>query len=137
MKRNILSSIALLLALMLVPAGIGGGVAYAACGNPSGSPVDSKGQVLNSIGETGSNCSDTGVKNIVVAVVKILSFVVGVISIIMVVVGGFRYTTSGGDGNKIANAKSTLLYALVGVVIAALAQFLIHFVFTESIKAAG
>jgi len=50
----------------------------------------------------------------------------------MVVMGGFKYITSGGDGQKAAGAKNTLVYAVIGLVIAALAQVLVQFVIKKS-----
>lgn len=61
-------------------------------------------------------------------IVMLLSMIVGVAAIIMVVVSGLKYTTSGGDASSIASAKNTLIYALVGLAIAAMAQFIVRFV---------
>ncbi|HVC36207.1 MAG TPA: pilin [Candidatus Dormibacteraeota bacterium] len=70
------------------------------------------------------------IANFVSAIVNILSIVVGLAAVVMVIVSGFKYVTSGGDSNRVASAKSTLVYALVGLVIVGAAQFLVHFVFT-------
>lgn len=66
------------------------------------------------------------------AVITILSFIVGAVSIIMVMVGGFKYVTSGGDSNKVASAKSTILYAIVGIVITVMAQVIVRFVLNKT-----
>ena len=97
----------------------------------------SKGQVLQGIGTTGGNCSDAGVTSFIAQVVSILSYVVGVAAVIMIIVAGFKYITAGGDSASVKSAKDTLIYALIGVAIAVLAQFLIHFVFNVSVKAAN
>lgn len=68
------------------------------------------------------------VPNIVSTIVNILSFIVGTVAVIMIVISGLRYVTSGGDANKVSSAKSALTYALVGVIVAALAQFIVHYV---------
>ena len=46
----------------------------------------------------------------------------------MIVYSGYNYITSGGDSGKVSSAKTTLIYALVGLLIAALAQIIVHFV---------
>jgi hypothetical protein len=46
----------------------------------------------------------------------------------MIIIAGFKYITSGGDTNKVASAKSTLTYAIIGIVVVALAQLIVHFV---------
>ncbi len=130
MKRIILNIVATL-ALALIPAGAAVSTAYAACGTPS----DSKTQVLHGVGQTGGDCNDSGVSNVIADAVKILSIVVGIAAVIAIISAGFKYITSGGEASKVANAKSTLIYALIGLVIAALAQFLVHFVLTQSGKA--
>lgn len=101
--------------------------AYAACSN------DSKGQVLQGIGATGSDasCGDngaTGVSNLIGNVIKILSDAVGIAAVIMLIIAGLKYVTASGDSNAISSAKSTVIYALVGLAIAALAQILVVFV---------
>ncbi|PJC22634.1 hypothetical protein CO059_02105, partial [candidate division WWE3 bacterium CG_4_9_14_0_2_um_filter_48_10] len=55
-------------------------------------------------------------------VINVISIVVGIIAVIMIIVGGFRYITSGGKQESVAGAKTTILYALIGLVIVALAQ---------------
>ena len=46
----------------------------------------------------------------------------------MIIVSAFKYITSGGDSNKVASAKSSLIYAIIGLVIVGLAQFIVNFV---------
>lgn len=73
---------------------------------------------------------------IVSSVVNIISYVVGIIAIIMIIVAGLKYVTSSGDSNRISSAKTTLIYALVGIVIVALAQFLVRVVFGTAVGGA-
>lgn len=95
------------------------------CGNSNNT---AKSQVLRGVGETGEDCTGAGVKNIVTAIVQILSVVVGIAAVIMIIISGLKYVTSGGDSGGISSAKTTLVYALVGLAVAALAQVLVHFV---------
>ena len=61
-------------------------------------------------------------------VINIFSLVVGIISVIMIIIGGLKYITSGGDSGNVTGAKNTILYAIVGLVVVALAQFIVKFV---------
>lgn len=61
-------------------------------------------------------------------VVNILLFVLGAIAVVMIVIGGIRYATSGGDQSAITSAKNTILYAVVGLVVAILAYAIVNFV---------
>jgi hypothetical protein len=86
---------------------------------------------LGDAGEAGS-CSDdssgTNVNTIVEDVVNFLSWFVGIVSVIMIIVGGFRYITSGGSNDKVTSAKNTIVYAIIGLILVALAQFIVNFV---------
>lgn len=76
-------------------------------------------------------CEDAGVddgKKIVKNVTGILLFLVGAVSVIMIIFGGFKYVTSNGDSNQIQNAKSTILYSVIGLAFALLAQAIVVFV---------
>jgi hypothetical protein len=81
----------------------------------------------------GAECAEaegatTTVGNIAVTVVNIFTWVVGVIAVIMIIVGGFRYITSGGDSSKVGGAKNAIVFAIVGLIIVILAQVIVRFV---------
>lgn len=52
----------------------------------------------------------------------------GVVAAIFIVVGGWGYITAAGDPGKLQKAKTTLLYAIIGITIVALAEFLTAFI---------
>ncbi len=76
----------------------------------------------------GSSGAGTEVDSIVTDVINIISLVVGVVSVIMIIIGGLRYITSNGDSGNVTNAKNTILYAIIGLVVVALAQLVVRFV---------
>lgn len=86
--------------------------------------------------ETAGNCSTPGksIEAIIQTVINFLSAIIGTVAVVMIVVGGFKYITSGGDSGKVAGAKSTLIYAIIGLVIVAMAQFIAQFVLKEVTK---
>lgn len=55
-------------------------------------------------------------------------YAVGIISVIMLIYGGLRYVLSGGDASKVTAAKNTIIYAIIGLIIAILAYAIINFV---------
>lgn len=75
--------------------------------------------------------SGGSVAGLVSRAVEILSWIIGVVAVIMVIVGGFKFVVSAGDANGVKSARSTIIYALVGLVVAALAQILVRFVLTN------
>jgi len=84
------------------------------------------------LSSTSSSCqtngSDTNLSALAAKVVNLLSIIVGVVAVIMIIIGGLRYITSGGESGSVSGAKNTLIYAIIGLVIVALAQFIVHFV---------
>ena len=73
-------------------------------------------------------CEGTDQTPIFRTITNVLLFIIGAISVIMLIIGGIRYTTSNGDQQAVQNAKNTILYAVVGLVIAILAFAAINFV---------
>jgi len=71
------------------------------------------------------------VNNIVRTVINVFTWVVGIVSVIMIIVGGFKYITSGGDSGAVTGAKNTILYAIVGLVVVVLAQVIVRFVLSN------
>lgn len=55
-------------------------------------------------------------------------YAVGIISVIMLIYGGLRYVMSGGDSKKVTDAKNTILYAIIGLIISILAFAIVNFV---------
>jgi len=61
-------------------------------------------------------------------ITNVLLFVIGAIAVIMIVIGGLRYVISGGDAKQVDAAKNTILYAIIGIIIALLAYAAVGFV---------
>lgn len=87
--------------------------------------------------DVNSNCSNAGLtqgqanqklNNIIHTVINLLSIIVGVVAVIMIIIGGLRYITSGGSDTSVTGAKNTILYAIIGLIIVALAQVMVRFV---------
>ncbi len=136
---RILKSIILTMAVSLFGfALVGAGTAGALSPIVASASKDAACAGLDEVDKTqGCDTKGTGVDNIVAAAVTILSFVAGIAAIVMVLIAGFKYITSNGDAGKVGSAKTTLVYALVGVVIAALAQILVHFVVNTAVNSAS
>lgn len=64
-------------------------------------------------------------------VVNVLLFLIGAISVIMLIYGGIRYTISQGDSGAVTNAKNTIMYAIIGIIVAILAYAIVNFVISS------
>lgn len=66
-------------------------------------------------------------------ITDVMLFIIGAVSVIMLIIGGLRYVVSGGDQNAVTGAKNTILYAVIGIIVALLAYAVINFVTTQFI----
>lgn len=89
-----------------------------------------------------TDCSSGGVNNgeaaikmtkFIKAIINILSIVIGAVAVIMIIIGGFKYITSGGSTDSVTGAKNTILYAVIGLIIVSLSQILVRFIIGKTI----
>lgn len=69
-----------------------------------------------------------GVNGVFTKITNTILYAVGIISVIMLIYGGLRYITSGGDSKKVTDAKNTIMYAIIGLIIAILSYAIVNFV---------
>lgn len=136
--KNLMASIVLTLSFaapiaILAPASVSAGSAVTsglcegitAAESADGAGTPGEGCVNDAQGQTSVNIL---IRNII----NLFSLIVGVIAVIMIIVGGLKYITSGGDSGNITGAKNTILYALIGLIIVALAQIIVRFVLQKA-----
>ena len=81
---------------------------------------------INSAGaDTGA---ETDVTNTVGTALNVVFGIVAIIAVVMIVIGGVSYTTSQGDPGKVKKAKDTILYGIIGLVVALLAFAIVQFI---------
>ena len=69
-----------------------------------------------------------GATGVFTRIANTVLFAVGIISVIMLIYGGLRYVVSGGDSKKVTDAKNTIMYAIIGLIIAILSYAIVNFV---------
>ncbi len=77
---------------------------------------------------------NTGLNQIITLVINVFSVIVGFIAVVMMIYGGFKYITSSGDSGNVTAAKNTIMYALIGLVVVALAQLVVRFVIGKAVS---
>lgn len=90
-------------------------------------PVD----VLTKCNNESKVCAGTdknSLYTLIKSVINVLLVVAGIIAVIMIIVGGIRYSTSGGDAGQTKSARDTVIYAVVGLVIAIMSFAIVNFV---------
>ena len=78
-----------------------------------------------------ADTQNTSVNTLIRNVINILLWAIGIVSVIMIIIGGIRYATSNGDSNQVSAAKNTIMYAVIGLVIAIFAYAIVYFVFDQ------
>lgn len=125
MRRIIASLTVLLLCILAVPA--------------SASAFDPFQTVCQTGGSSSSVCTtDAGgssgtdpVTTKIAEVTELIAYAAGIIAVIIIIVSGIRFMTSGGDSNSVNAARSTLIYAAIGLVVIAVGESLILFVLSK------
>ena len=86
-------------------------------------------------GDTSVVCqakNETGAEDLVKNIINILLTVASVVAVIMIIIGGIRYAISNGDSNQVTAAKNTIMYAVIGLVIAIFAYAIVNFVLFQT-----
>ena len=96
--------------------------------------ADAQSQIQCGINEAaGGNCSASAkpsgdAASTIKKILNLLSAIAGILAVIMIMVAGLRLVTSAGNEEGVKKAKGTLIYAIVGLILVAVAQVLVHFV---------
>ncbi len=69
-----------------------------------------------------------GADGVFTKITNTILYAVGIISVVMLIYGGLRYVVSGGDSKKVTDAKNTIMYAIIGLIIAILSFAIVNFV---------
>ncbi len=80
---------------------------------------------------TNANNPLFGTGGVFVTIVNLLIFIVGAIAVLMLIVGGVRYVVSNGESSAVTNAKNTILYAIIGIIVSFLAFGAVQFVTSQ------
>lgn len=130
--RKTMAIAAASLALAVIPALALSSASVSAQGTTGNPDIATNLKCGSNLTTNANNCDvqtgTTKINNIITTIINVFSIVVGIVSVIMIIYGGFRYVTSGGDSGNVSSAKNTIIYAIIGLVIVALAQFVVQFV---------
>lgn len=88
--------------------------------------TDAIGGAVNNIRP--ADVGDTSLESYIQTIINVLLGLIGVVAVIMLIYGGFRYVLSGGNEKSTSAAKDTILFAIIGIVVAVLAFAIVNFV---------
>jgi hypothetical protein len=132
-KLKLLITTIFAMSLSLVPAGLVSGMAFAEASSIQNATCQGASLEAPSADNTGACKSSNqqasqNVSDMVKLAINIFSWVIGVVAVFAIIYGGFKYITSAGESGGVTSAKNTILYAIIGLVIVALAQVIVKFV---------
>lgn len=92
------------------------------------------GEDVSSLAECSISESSDTLMPTVAQIINVALGVLGFVAAVMIIMGGVSYTTSAGDAAKVAKAKNTIIYGVVGLVIALLAFAIVNFIIGNVFK---
>ena len=92
--------------------------------------ADAKTQIQSGLKAAGGDTKDTS-GTLITKLINVMLFIIGVLSVIMIIYGGIIYVISAGDSGRVSKAKNTIMYAIVGLIVALLAYAIVNFVITR------
>lgn len=119
--KTVLAAVGVFAAFGLAATAVVGAPAYAA-------PCSGTQCVQNGIDSIGNTGAGTTIQPIFKKIVDILLFIIGAVAVIMIVVAAIKYVTSNGDSSAVTSAKNTIMYAVIGLVVAIMAYAIVNFV---------
>lgn len=120
---------ALAIAMMFGAVAVAALPTYASVTCPDGTIVQGSGKTLadcNKIKDNKNNTND--LMGRVNTIINVIIGFVGLVAVVVIILGGISYTTSAGDPGKVKKAKDTILYGIIGLVVAVLAFAIVNFV---------
>jgi len=84
--------------------------------------------IWGGVNQTQDSFSNRDLESTIKTIINVVLYIVGIVAVVMMIIGGFQYITSSGDAAKVTKAKNTILYGIVGLVIAVLAYAIVNFV---------
>lgn len=92
------------------------------------SAYDTAHQYINESEATGS---DTDLMSTLNTIINVIIGVIGFVAVVVIILGGVQYTTSAGAADKVKTAKDTIMYGIIGLVIALLAFAIVNFILSS------
>ena len=109
--------------ILVRPVSVSAQVATGDCSTTSGIK---NGAACGNVNANATSLFGTG--GIFTTITNVALYLIGALSVIMLIYGGIRYTVSMGDSKNVEAAKNTILYAVVGIVVAVLAYAIVNYV---------
>ena len=138
---TIVASVVMMLGLALMPASAEEAAAATTAADCMGLNSSQTAACSACLAENGASWDDTagtcsspsapgGLNGIIQTIINVMLFIIGILCVVMIIFGGIRFTTSTGDQSRTKAARDTIIYAVVGLIVAIVAFALVQWVFS-------
>jgi len=83
---------------------------------------------INYVNNTGLQTTNADPRQVAVQIVTYLLTFLGIIAVVIILLGGFRWMTAGGNEDNVASAKKTVIAGVIGLIIILSAYVIVNFV---------
>ncbi len=90
--------------------------------------ADAKTQIESAVNEVGGSENKTDVRGFIGNIIKTMFFIVGVLAVIVIIFAGVTFVMSAGNSQTIQKAKTTIIYAVIGLIVSILSYAIVNFV---------
>ena len=90
--------------------------------------ADAKTQIESAVNEVGGSENKTDVRGFIGNIIKTMFFIVGVLAVIVIIFSGVTFVMSAGNSQTIQKAKTTIIYAVIGLIVSILSYAIVNFV---------
>ena len=118
-KLLVIAAVSVLGIGLLMPVSVNALNPYQACNDSN---------VNSDLCSSQNGLADESAGGLIKNIVNALLFILGGISVIMIIIGGMRYVLSSGDPSSVKSAKDTILYAVIGLIVAIMAYAIVEWV---------
>ncbi len=101
------------------------------CPGTSDTYADSLDKCTNLTDNDGGKINNNDLMKTINTIINVIIGIVGFVAVVMIIVGGISFITSQGDSAKVTKARNTILYGVVGLVVALLAFAIVNFVLSS------
>lgn len=81
--------------------------------------------------------SSTDIRTTVARIIKVAMSLLGIVAVVIVLIGGFKWMTAGGNDDQVGEAKKWIFSGVIGLAIVLSAYALASFVINQLVTATG
>lgn len=89
---------------------------------------------LTKCGAIKNNLNSNDLMGTLNTIINVVIGIIGFVAVIVIIFGGVQYTTSAGDSGKVKKAKDTIMYGIIGLVVALMAYSIVNFILSNVFK---